>query len=184
MIIQRHLPEYCYPTRKLEEISAIVVHGISGRYAFPDDPYNLDNCYNLFLDMGREPKHREFGFKGMPSRAIPISVHVIIGRDGTILEMLPDSVRANHAGVSEWKGRKWVNNFSLGVELVGSPGDPYTDAQYASLGFWLAKKMAKYRVHLEDVVGHNQVSPGRKTDPYDVFDWERIRSQLEYIIIE
>ncbi|MEE8523558.1 MAG: N-acetylmuramoyl-L-alanine amidase [Thermoanaerobaculia bacterium] len=45
------------------------------------------------------------------------SAHLVIGRDGSIVQMVPFDRVAWHAGISEWQGRSGVNGFSLGIEL-------------------------------------------------------------------
>src|SRR5262249_52760710 len=75
-----------------------------------------------------------------------VSAHFIVGKDGIIVQGVPESERAWHAGKSEFKGRKDVNTFSIGIELcnLGDDKDPYTDRQYRSLGRLVAYLQDKY----------------------------------------
>jgi N-acetyl-anhydromuramoyl-L-alanine amidase len=81
--------------------------------------------------------------------------------------------RAWHAGVSVWNGRPRCNDFSIGVELEGTDEIAYTGAQYAMLAR-LAKALRR-RYPIDDIVGHSDIAPGRKTDPGPAFDWVRLR---------
>jgi hypothetical protein len=96
-----------------------------------------------------------------------VSAHYVIGKDGKIIQMVQDEDRAWHAGKSEWHGVPNVNDYGLGIELVNlnDGQDPYPEAQYQSLVKLCQALAHKYNISTEDIVGHHQVSPGRKTDP-------------------
>ena len=81
--------------------------------------------------------------------------------------------RAWHAGASSWHGRERCNDFSIGIELEGADDVPYATAQYTKLSR-LLKALAR-RYPIEDITGHSDVAPGRKTDPGPAFDWSRLR---------
>lgn len=106
-----------------------------------------------------------------------------MGKDGTIVQSVPDGKRAWHAGESVFAGQSDVNDFSLGIEIVnrGDNQDPYTDAQYASLINLVAYLSDTYHVPLDRLTGHRNVAipKGRKTDPSDSFDWGRVRRGVE-----
>lgn len=64
------------------------------------------------------------------SRVSKVSYHVLIDRDGTAYRFVESSRRAWHAGVSEFRGRSNVNDFSLGLAFANdNRGEPYTDLQ-------------------------------------------------------
>jgi N-acetylmuramoyl-L-alanine amidase len=94
-----------------------------------------------------------------------VSYHYLVGRDGSIYELVSPKMQAWHAGVSEWKGRKYVNQFSIGCAWANRHDgvEMLTGAQL--------KAMRELLDHLADthgaleVVTHADVSPGRKTDP-------------------
>jgi N-acetylmuramoyl-L-alanine amidase len=46
-----------------------------------------------------------------------VSCHLVIGRDGTVVLLVPFDRQAWHAGNSEWKERKRLNRYSIGIEL-------------------------------------------------------------------
>ena len=105
------------------------------------------------------------------------SAHLHIRRDGTVVRLVADRDRAWHAGVSAWRGRPDVNDFSLGWELANRNDgrEPYTDAQYASV-IRLGAQYVRQGLPLDAFVSHAAVAlpPGRKTDPAG-FDWDRFR---------
>lgn len=111
------------------------------------------------------------------------SAHYIVGKDGTIVQSVKDADRAWHAGRPEFMGKKDVNSFSVGIELVnrGDGKDPYTDKQYRALGRLLAYLLDEYGVSRDRVVGHRDVAlpKGRKVDPSDNFNYARMFQEAE-----
>ena len=87
--------------------------------------------------------------------------------------------RAWHAGESCFEGQRRCNDFSIGVELEGADDISYEDAQYRSLAALAEALMLAYPdITRERIVGHCHISPGRKTDPGPVFDWEHFNSLI------
>ena len=87
-----------------------------------------------------------------------------------MIQFVPCQRRAWHAGQSAWRGRPRCNDFSLGIELEGSDRQKFTTLQYQRLNTLLALLRRTYPV--EDVVGHSDIAPGRKTDPGPCFNWQ------------
>jgi len=108
-----------------------------------------------------------------------LSAHYVIGKDGKMVQMVKDEDRAWHAGKSEWRGVPNVNDYGLGIELVNlnDGQDPYPEAQYQSLVKLCQALAHKYNISTEDIVGHYQVSPGRKTDPQGL-DINKLRQDV------
>jgi N-acetylmuramoyl-L-alanine amidase len=107
------------------------------------------------------------------------SAHFLIGKSGEIWQFVGEDERAWHAGVSELivNGIKYTNwnMFSIGIELVGDGNlRPYTGQQYDSLINLLSMEINRFNIKKEFLVGHEQIAPGRKTDPGKLFDWERL----------
>jgi len=102
-----------------------------------------------------------------------VSAHFLIRRDGALLQFVPCALRAWHAGESCWHGRQRCNDFSIGVELEGTDSVPYTDSQYAMLG--RLTRALRRRYPIAELAGHDQIAPGRKSDPGASFDWARYR---------
>lgn len=110
-----------------------------------------------------------------------VSYHYLIGRDGNLYRCVLEKAKAWHAGRSKWHGREIgnsVNPISIGIGLTSDGSEPYTDAQYWTLADLLGDIMTRYRIPPCDVRGHAEVSPGRKVDPYDVFDWRRVLGEV------
>ena len=110
--------------------------------------------------------------------AAEVSAHWLIDVDGRAEPLVDEARRAWHAGVSEWRGEGDVNSRSIGIELQnGGPlcgYHPFPEPQMAALERLIAGIMARWPVKPEDVVGHEDVAPGRKDDPGPKFDWLRL----------
>src|SRR5688572_33452630 len=142
----------------------IVVHGISlppGEFGGPW----IDRLFTGGLPHDAHPFFAEIA-------ALRVASHVLVRRSGELVQYVPFGARAWHAGESEYCGRTACNDFSIGIELEGMDDRPYEDAQYVSLGALLAALLAAYpTLSREDIVGHSDIAPGRKTDPGSAFDW-------------
>jgi N-acetyl-anhydromuramoyl-L-alanine amidase len=149
----------------------LVVHGISlppGEFGGPW----IDRLFTGNLPAQAHPSFAE-------RTALRVSAHVLIHRDGELVQYVPFDQRAWHAGVSQYRGRAGCNDFSIGVELEGTDTVAYTDAQYVALTSLAAALIGAYStLAAEHIVGHSDVAPGRKSDPGDVFDWARLRTAL------
>jgi AmpD protein len=149
----------------------IVVHGIS----LPPDEFGgpwIDRLFTNTLPSNEHPY-----FATVADRKV--SSHLLIRRDGELVQYVPFHRRAWHAGVSQYRGRERCNDFSVGIELEGADTIPYEPAQYRALAHTILTLCAAYpSLSLERVAGHSDIAPGRKTDPGDVFDWARLRALL------
>jgi N-acetylmuramoyl-L-alanine amidase len=145
------------------------------------------------------------------NKAAQASAHLVIARDGSIVQMVSLGRRAWHAGKSKWKSLSGLNAYAVGIELVNAgklrkapqgwvnwadrkiPDDEvtlavhkheqmvtgwheYTEAQIAALLDVAVALHHEFR--FEDVLGHDDVSPGRKPDPGPLFPMDSIRSRL------
>jgi AmpD protein len=157
------------PGNALPEL--IVIHGIS----LPPGSYGGPWIEQLFLN-------------ALPAEADPyfqtihhlrVSSHVLVARDGSLTQYVPFGLRAWHAGTSHWRGRDACNDFSIGIELEGTDDEPYDERQYAALAALVAALQQSYP-SLEKgwIAGHNDIAPGRKTDPGPAFDWRRLERDL------
>lgn len=147
-------------------IELIVIHNIS----LPPGVFDGDAVIALFTNQLNWDAHPYY----QSIRDIKVSAHFFIRRDGTLIQFVPCSLRAWHAGVSSWCERERCNDFSIGIELEGTEDLPFTEAQYASLIPLLQSLKQAYPI--KGVVGHSEIAPGRKTDPGVCFDWERVRA--------
>jgi AmpD protein len=150
-------------------VDLVVLHGIS----LPPNEFG-GRIEQLFNDHLPADKHPYFGeIQGMR-----VSAHVLIRRDGEVIQFVPFHARAWHAGASEFEGRNSCNDFSIGIELEGADDIAYAPEQYAALGRVIAALLAAYpELSSGRIVGHSDVAPGRKTDPGPAFDWQRLRAE-------
>ena len=108
-----------------------------------------------------------------------VSSHLYIKRTGEIIQFVPLNMRAWHAGESSFKGIKDCNNYSIGIELEGTDCDVYSNEQYESL-IKISRLIIKNypETNKESIVGHSDISSGRKTDPGNKFEWRRYLDAL------
>ncbi len=108
-----------------------------------------------------------------------VSAHLLIRRDGELVQYVPLERRAWHAGASSFRGRPDCNDFSIGIELEGTEDRPFSDAQYRVLARTTREIMALYpAITPERIAGHSEIARGRKSDPGPCFDWARYRRLL------
>lgn len=103
-----------------------------------------------------------------------VSYHYLVGRDGTVYSFVPESEKAWHAGRSFWDGYTVggsVNPVSIGVAFANDGEEPYKPIQYQAGGKLVAEICERHGIPAHLIRGHHEVSPGRKTDPWDHFDW-------------
>ena len=147
-------------------IELLVIHAISlppGEFGGP----GIEELFLNRLDPTAHPYYAEIAH-------LRVSAHFLVRRDGAVLQFVPCTRRAWHAGVSSWRGRERCNDFSIGIELEGSDDMPFEAAQYASLATLTLALRSAYP--LTGIVGHSDIAPGRKTDPGPHFDWVRFRA--------
>ena len=150
-------------------IDLLVIHGIS----LPPNEYGGDAIERFFtnvLDHAEHPYYEQL-------KGVRVSSHFLVRRDGQIVQFVPCNKRAWHAGVSTWCGRSRCNDFSIGVELEGSDFEPYAERQYEALVRLTRRLQRIYPI--AEIVGHSDISPGRKTDPGPYFDWEGYKKHLK-----
>lgn len=149
-----------------EDISLLVIHSIS----LPPKKYNTDHIERFFLNELDFSSHNFYkNIDGMK-----VSAHVLIKRNGEVIQFVPFHKRAWHAGVSSYKGKNDCNNFSIGIELEGSDDDIFEDIQYEKLSLITSLLITEYDLITKDnIKGHSDIAPERKTDPGVLFDWDR-----------
>jgi len=139
------------------------------------------------------------------------SAHIVIGRDGSIVQLVPFNVIAWHAGKSTWKGRNGLNNYSIGIEMDNAgvltkgardyvasfgrsiPANEAVQATHRNESiprYWhcytevqvnKARELCALLIHvygIREIVGHEEIAPGRKTDPGPAFPLDKFRSTL------
>lgn len=135
----------------LRTIDTIIIH--SSYNALGGDKYDLARLIE---------EYKKYG----------VSPHYVINREGDIYQLVDDKNIAYHAGESKMPdGRTNVNNFSLGIEIMNTESSNPTEKQYQSLNKLIYRIKKNYKIKY--ILGHNQIAPGRKTDPWN-FDWKKL----------
>lgn len=147
------------------EIDLVVIHCIS----LPEGDYDNTNVEKLFDNNLDCNIHQSF--KSLVD--VKVSAHFYIKRNGEIIQFVSANNRAWHAGASEYKSRQGCNDFSIGIEMQGTDKTNYTAMQYDSLNVLLNKLKEAYPT-LKDITGHEDIAPGRKTDPGSYFEWGKV----------
>jgi AmpD protein len=149
-------------------IELLVIHAIS----LPPGEFGGPGIVELFtnrLDPTAHPYYATIADR-------KVSAHFLIRRDGALIQFASCEKRAWHAGASQWCGRGRCNDFSIGIELEGCDEAPFEAAQYEALA--RLTRALKERYAIAAIVGHSDISPGRKTDPGPQFDWARYRAAV------
>ncbi len=106
--------------------------------------------------------------------ATEVSAHYLIAEDGEVISLVPEAMRAWHAGAGCWGVVTDVNSRSIGIELANSGFAPFAAAQMDALVDLLIGIKARWDMRPERVIGHSDMAPGRKIDPGPRFDWRRL----------
>ncbi|NEV62012.1 1,6-anhydro-N-acetylmuramyl-L-alanine amidase AmpD [Thiorhodococcus minor] len=169
---QRHSSPNCDERPAGTEIDLLVIHNIS----LPPGDFSGDWIDDLFLNRLDPSAHPYFA----PIARVRVSAHLLIRRDGGLIQYVPFGLRAWHAGVSCFEGRERCNDFSIGIELEGTDLTPFTDAQYRVLADCSRAILHQYpSITKTRITGHSNIAPGRKTDPGPAFDWPRYFATLD-----
>ncbi|MBB6242559.1 N-acetylmuramoyl-L-alanine amidase [Rhodanobacter sp. MP1X3] len=104
----------------------------------------------------------------------PVSAHYLIGGDGHIYQLVPDSLRAWHAGQGRWGSITDVNSASIGIELDNDGQSPFASAQITSLLHLLTDLTDRLRIPRTQIIGHEDFAPTRKNDPGPLFPWKQL----------
>ncbi len=107
-----------------------------------------------------------------------VSAHYVVEEDGRIVRLVAEELRAAHAGVSFWRGRRMLNDSSVGIEIV-NPGHewgyrPFPEAQVEAVQALCLAILSRHPILPVGVVGHSDIAPDRKQDPGELFPWARL----------
>lgn len=151
--IENKLVSWGFAKSTGRKIDTIVVH--SSYNSLGSDKYDPDSIIDIYKQYG-------------------VSAHYLIGRDGTAYRLVEEKNIAWHAGVSRTPdGRTNVNDFSVGVEMINTMDGKYANVQYDTLNQIIKNLKSKYEIKY--ILGHSEIAPGRKTDPWRI-DWDRIEN--------
>ncbi len=112
-----------------------------------------------------------------------VSAHYFIKKNGSVLSLVPPIYEAWHAGKSSWKNFKSLNRYSIGIEIQNSGHENkyenFSQKQITSTKKLLKYLIKKYKINLNNVLGHSDIAPDRKKDPGEKFPWKVLaRSKL------
>jgi hypothetical protein len=151
LIITDKLVSWGYASSSSRSIDTVIIH--SSYDAIGSDPYSVTGLINEY-------------------KQYEVSPHYLIDRKGNIYRLVAEKNIAYHAGEGKTPdGRSGVNNFSIGIELMNQENTKFTDAQYIALKSLIVDIKSRYKIKY--VMGHNQIAPGRKTDPWN-FEWNKL----------
>ncbi len=161
----------CNERPNVADISLLVIHNIS----LPPGQFGGGEIAQFFcnqLDCDAHPYFDQL-------RDMKVSAHLLIARDGGVIQFVNFNRRAWHAGESVFAGRPACNDYSIGIELEGVDDHPYARQQYQTLiGVTRGIQTAYPKITNDRITGHSDIAPGRKTDPGPAFDWSFYRDQL------
>lgn len=159
----QHIISPFYNERPIDKpISLLVIHNIS----LPPNQYGGPYVEQLFTGKLDPNAHPYFA----SIYQLQVSSHLFIRRDGEIIQFVPFDKRAWHAGKSIFDGQENCNDFSIGIEMEGCDTENFTDIQYQQLVAITRLLQQTYKI--QDITGHSDIAPDRKTDPGPYFDWQ------------
>lgn len=161
---------HCAPRAEDETVSLLVVHNIS----LPPGQFGGSHITDFFLG-NLDPTIDPY-FESIFD--IRVSAHCLLQRNGHIVQYVSFNDKAWHAGLSSYHGREKCNDFSIGIELEGTDDIPYTKEQYQQLSRLSKSLIGAYPELRNNIVGHCDIAPGRKTDPGPAFDWPHFKTLL------
>jgi N-acetylmuramoyl-L-alanine amidase len=107
--------------------------------------------------------------------ASKVSTHYVVDETGHITQMVSEADRAWHAGVAFWAGETDINSASIGIEIQNPGHDlgypDFSAPQMAAVTALCRDIIARNGIPPTRVLAHSDVSPGRKIDPGEKFDW-------------
>ncbi|QMU62179.1 MAG: 1,6-anhydro-N-acetylmuramyl-L-alanine amidase AmpD [Gammaproteobacteria bacterium] len=152
-------------------LSLVVVHNISLPPNEFGGPY-IEQLFTNQLDPNEHPYFEEI-------KDHKVSAHILIRRNGEVVQFVPFNKRAWHAGESAYKGCENCNDFAIGIELEGADETSYEEVQYSVLATLVdSLRMTYPSLSKEDIVGHSNIAPSRKSDPGMSFQWKKFRDLL------
>lgn len=110
--------------------------------------------------------------------AAKVSAHYLVDEAGQIIRMVPEHLRAWHAGAGHWAGESDINGCSIGIEIVNGGHDfgrpPYPDVQMRAVEVLCRDILSRHPIPRRRVLAHSDTAPARKSDPGEWFDWARL----------
>jgi N-acetylmuramoyl-L-alanine amidase len=137
---------------------------------------------------GRRPDMILLHYTGMPdanaalhhlcSTSSQVSAHYFVFEDGRVVQTVPESKRAWHAGASSWAGETDINSCSIGIEIANPGHDfiyrDFPKRQIAAVTALCRGILTRNAVPPARVLAHSDVAPARKQDPGEKFPWRTL----------
>lgn len=137
-------------------VTLLVLHHTAGSL-----PSSLDKL------QGKDPKHK-------------VGIHYVVTDEPKprVIRMVPESMAAYHAGKSAWGRLVGLNQHSIGIEVINFDGNVYgySEAQAEVLFALCSEIIRRHDLRPWNVVGHSDISVGRKIDPGSKFPWSKLAS--------
>ena len=162
LVIDTSFPSKDFNQRNGETVRQLILHYTAAPFGSSLRTLTRDgvSAHYLVPDLD-EPSYRAAGYEELRA-----------------FRLVDEGQRAWHAGVSMYQGRERCNDFSIGIEMEGTDTTPYTDSQYQRLAAVTRTLIGLYPAIADNITGHSDIAPERKTDPGPAFDWPRFRAML------
>ena len=152
-ITKNYSPNFSTPKRSKKNIKYIIIH--------------YTGMKNELLALNRLTDYKS-----------KVSAHYFVKKNGEILNLVPDLYEAWHAGKSNWKNIKSLNNHSIGIEIQNSGHENFyerfTNKQINSVKKLLRLLTIRYKLNYKNILGHSDIAPSRKKDPGEKFPWKEL----------
>lgn len=183
MYNKKWLPSPFFMSRGNYPLDMIIIHHIGSSN---NKLYSVNGTLTWFTDVN---VHKNKTTGEIENK---VSAHYVIPREqhkgNDLYSLVKDTDIAYHAGISQWvvdgKLRNYINRYSIGIEMEGDGNlIEYTDFQYDVLTWLVNDLMDQYNIPESNIIGHEDIAPGRKIDPGKLFDWKKFRIMLTPPII-
>lgn len=167
---QQKSPHFSLRDEK-QTVHLLVVHNIS----LPPAQFGGGYITDFFL--GKLDKKAHPYFEEIAQ--LKVSAHCLITREGKVIQYVSFDDKAWHAGVSSYQGQENCNDFSIGIELEGTDDIAYSAEQYQTLAQLTKVLKVNYPAIQNNIKGHSDIAPQRKTDPGKAFNWQHFTDCLK-----
>jgi N-acetylmuramoyl-L-alanine amidase len=121
-------------------------------------------------------RDNEASIRQLSNPASEVSAHYVVLQDGRIVQLVAESRRAWHAGVSSWAGETDVNSCSIGIEIT-NPGHEhgypeFPKRQIAATTALCRSILTRHQIPPDRILAHSDIAPARKQDPGEKFPWK------------
>lgn len=147
---------------------------INNRFQSPNYSSRLTSRIDTLVIHYTEMKSAEAAIERLCDPIAAVSAHYVIAKSGEIFGLVNETAKAHHAGVSYWRGREKVNDFSIGIELDNNGKESFSTPLMNALIKLCHHLIGKYSIEPHNIVGHSDIAPLRKTDPGIFFEWNKL----------